>query len=85
MVALYSILTNILFFYIKIPCSNTNCHYTNNVPTGKRHGELARTWDVNSKLANGNLFNNVYRQPDHIPVTSFWNNHVIYLCHQFLS
>ncbi|KAK3108389.1 hypothetical protein FSP39_006905 [Pinctada imbricata] len=40
------------FHVVEIPCSNINCKYINHVPTGKRHGEQSRTWDVNLKLAN---------------------------------
>ena len=37
---------------LKIACSNTKCNHLNNVPTGKRHGNV---WDAYSKLAAGIL------------------------------
>eukprot|EP00105_Crassostrea_gigas_P007353 XP_011421563.1 PREDICTED: uncharacterized protein LOC105324211 [Crassostrea gigas] len=46
-----SIRTYGLAAILKVPCSNTNCRFVNNVPTGKQHGKT-HIWDVNTKLAN---------------------------------
>lgn len=49
-----SIRTYGLAAILKVPCSNTNCRFVNNVPTGKQHGKT-HIWDVNTKLANGSF------------------------------
>lgn len=42
---------------LKIPCTNTVCRYLNTVPTGKIHED--HVWDVNRKLAAGDLKINI--------------------------
>ncbi|CAC5424590.1 unnamed protein product [Mytilus coruscus] len=52
-------LTAMITTIFRVQCFNTICMHVNSVPTGKRHD---RVWDVNSKLATGNVVEEVAKE-----------------------